>query len=67
MVHQSVSLLCGIDLEVLLQTVVHFGIKLTDGENKKHTSTPLQPKVTKQLWNTASSVQLLFFLLGICI
>lgn len=61
MVHQSLSLLCGRDLEVVFKKVVHFGIKVTDGENKKCTSIP------KYFWNMVSSGQLQFFLLGICI
>lgn len=44
---ESVSLLCGWDIEVLLKKVVHLGIKLTDSENKKPTSNPLQLKVLK--------------------
>lgn len=44
---ESVSLLCGRDIEVLLKKVVHLGIKLIDSENKKPTSTPLQLKVLK--------------------
>lgn len=45
MFQESVSVLCGRDIEVLLKNVVHLGIKLTDSENKKPTSMPLQLKV----------------------
>lgn len=67
MVHQSLYLLCGREVEVLLQIGVHFGIKVTDGENKKPRRTPLQLKVGKHLRNMIFSVQLHFFLLEICI
>lgn len=38
MVHKFPSLLCGRDLEIVLKKVVHFGIKVTEGENKEPTT-----------------------------